>query len=908
MTISEEIPQPRILIVEDEAVIALDLKSILENLGYTVSGSESSADKAIKICEEDSPDLVLMDIVLEGEMDGIEAAEIVRSRWGIPVVFLTAFADLERLNRAKLVNPFGYLVKPFRDQDLKVTLEMAWYVARVDAERRKAEEALRRTKEEWETTFDSVPDLIAILNDRHRIVRVNKAMAERLGCTPEGCVGLTCYEVVHGSEAPPTSCPHTLTLADGGEHIVEVREDRLGGDFLISTAPIFDSQGKITGSVHVARDITAPKRAEEALKQNEEKYRFLAEKMADIVWTVDLNLRTTYVSPSIEKLLGFTPEERKKQTLEEMIPPESLRRVQARFMEELQREKDSLVDSNRSVTIELEYYHKDGTTLWMENTMKVMRDTQGAIVGIYGLSRDITVRKRAEEALRESEERFRTLSNMSHEGIIIHDQGVVLEANLAATRLLGYERPQEFIGKNIIEIHLTPEAQARIRQRLERQDTGPIEVATVRRDGSIFFSEIESYAIRYKGREVRIDYGRDITERKQAQEEREQLQAQLNQAQKIESVGRLAGGIAHDFNNMLGVILGHLELALEQLDPAQPLRSDLLEIQKAAQRSARLTKQLLGFARKQTIVPRVIDLNEAVEGLLNMMRRLLGEDIDLVWQPSSTLWPVKIDPSQIDQVLANLCVNARDAIEGIGRVIIETGNILLKELECAHNPGLAPGEYVTLTVSDNGCGMDRNAREHLFEPFFTTKDVGKGTGLGLATVYGIVKQNQGYVEVESEPGQGTRFKVYLPRHAGQVSDPREASTGGTPLGQGETILLVEDDSGILNIFRIMLERLGYKVLTAGNPGEALRLAGENTGGIHLLITDVIMPEINGRDLAGRLRLLCPELKVLFMSGYTTDVIAQNGVVDEEVHFMQKPFSMKALAEKVREALAGRHHS
>jgi len=394
----------------------------------------------------------------------------------------------------------------------------------------------------------------------------------------------------------------------------------------------------------------------------------------------------------------------------------------------------------------------------------------------------------------------------------------------------------------------------------------------------------------------------DITARKQAEEGQKILQEQLIQAQKMESVGRLAGGVAHDFNNMLGIILGHVEMAQENLDPSSSLFADLEEVRKAAKRSAALTAQLLAFARKQMVAPEVLDLNETVEGMLRMLQRLIGEDIDLVWTPGTDLWPVRIDPSQLDQILANLCVNARDAIADVGTISVATKNAVFDAEFCAAHHDFAPGAYVLLVVSDNGCGMDKETLAKVFEPFFTTKETGKGTGLGLATVYGIVKQNNGFVNVHSEPGQGTTFNIYLPRHHVRTALLRQEIPAVSVCGGHETILLVEDESAILEMATIMLQQQGYTVLAAATPTGAIELAGNHTGEIHLLLTDVIMPEMNGHDLARRLLTLHPDCKRLFMSGYTADLIAHHGVLDEGVNFIQKPFSMKDLATKVREIL------
>ena len=394
----------------------------------------------------------------------------------------------------------------------------------------------------------------------------------------------------------------------------------------------------------------------------------------------------------------------------------------------------------------------------------------------------------------------------------------------------------------------------------------------------------------------------DISKQKLEQEEREKLQRQFNQAQKMESVGRLAGGVAHDFNNMLGVILGYTELSLNNVDPTHPLHANLKEIYKAAIRSADITRQLLAFARKQTIIPVVFDMNRNVERMLKMLQRLIGEDIDVAWLPAMDLWPVKMDPVQIDEMLANLCVNAKDAIADVGRIAIETGNAVFDETYCANHAGFVAGEYVLLRVSDNGCGMDRETLDKLFEPFFTTKELGKGTGLGLATVYGVVNQNKGFIKIDSELGKGTTFRVYLPRYAAQAVETEQEAAAKTAINRGETVLVVEDEPSLQVMAKRMLEKLEYRVLSASTPNEAIGLAEKHAGEIKLLITDVIMPEMNGRDLAERMQSLYPGMKILFMSGYTADVVVNGGVLDKGVNFIQKPFSMRNLAVKVREAL------
>ncbi|HOW74379.1 MAG TPA: GAF domain-containing protein [Candidatus Competibacteraceae bacterium] len=389
----------------------------------------------------------------------------------------------------------------------------------------------------------------------------------------------------------------------------------------------------------------------------------------------------------------------------------------------------------------------------------------------------------------------------------------------------------------------------------------------------------------------------------QAVRKHEALEAQLHQAQKMEAIGRLAGGVAHDFNNMLAVIAGHTELALEQTTPDSALYADLLEIQNAAQRSADLTRQLLAFARKQTIAPKILDLNAIIAGMLKMLKRLIGEGIDLLWKPADDLTLVKMDPAQIDQILANLVVNARDAIAGIGKIIIETGQATFDETYCENRADCDPGAYVLLAVSDTGCGMDQAVLAKLFDPFFTTKPPGQGTGLGLATVYGIVKQNNGVIYVYSEPGEGTTFKIYLPRHTTERVNVSVASQPVIAPSGTETVLLVEDEEVLLKLSARMLDQMGYMVLAAGSPNQALQLAEGYADPIHLLLTDVIMPEMSGRDLWQRLSALRPDMKCLFMSGYTANLIAHHGVLDKDVHFLQKPFSREELATKLRKALS-----
>ena len=525
------------------------------------------------------------------------------------------------------------------------------------------------------------------------------------------------------------------------------------------------------------------------------------------------------------------------------------------------------------------------------------------------LFKEVMERKRAEKSLRESNETLRIAQRLAQIGSWTWTVATnTVQWSEELCQINGHDPTLPAPGFEEMTSFYTPESWKRLNEAvakaLQNGESYELDLDLVRPDGGIR-NTLAQGKVDYdaSGKIVSL-HGtvQDITERKRAEKENAKLEAQLQQARKMESVGRLAGGVAHDFNNMLGVIIGHTENAMGEVGTTHPLYASLEEIMKAAERSANLTRQLLAFARKQTVAPKVLDLNEIVTGMLKMLQRLIGEDIQLHWQPQVNLWLVKMDPSQIDQILANLCINARDAIADVGKLTIETENVAFDATLCQDHAIFVPGEYVLIAVSDNGCGMDKETLSHLFEPFFTTKDIGKSTGLGLATVYGIVKQNNGFINVYSEPGKGTTFKIYLPRHAQQGIVAKVATTAKNTSGHGETVLLVEDEQVLLEMAKLMLESLGYATLVANTPDEAIRLAEKHTDMIHLLITDVVMPGMNGRDLAKRIQSARPTMKCLFMSGYTANAIAHHGVLDEGIQFIQKPFSRKDLAIKIRAML------
>lgn len=553
-------------------------------------------------------------------------------------------------------------------------------------------------------------------------------------------------------------------------------------------------------------------------------------------------------------------------------------------------------------------HSRDSPGTWLSKAQPI-KDDEGEVVGAIEIAYDIGEQTRSEEALRESEARLAEAQRIAHVGYWDVDlkSGEIAWSD-ELYRIMQVDLNAQLDLDSAMREFTHPDDKALVEQAFQDAmatgDLPPFEFKSITKAGEDRVLWSKGKVIKNAdGEPVRfMGINQDVTERKKAEKEREELQTQLAQARALESVGRLAGGVAHDYNNMLSVILGHTEMAMEKTDPDHPLYANLKEVLAAANRSRDITRQLLAYARKQAVAPAVLDLNDTVARMLKMLKRLIGEDVDLAWQPGTDVWPVKMDPSQIDQILANLSVNARDAIAGVGKVTIQTASVTLDKAYCSDHAGFLPGDFVRLEVSDNGCGMDEEIRGSIFEPFFSTKSLNQGSGLGLATVYGIVKQNNGFIHVSSEPKIGTAFKLYLPRHEGKVDKMSAENTAGAPVGRGETVLLVEDEPAIMNLGKIMLEKLGYHAVAARSPSEALRQAAEHVGGVDLLITDVVMPEMNGRELADQLRSLYPKMKTLFMSGYTADVIARRGVLEDDLNFIQKPFTVRDLGVTIRTTL------
>jgi two-component system, cell cycle sensor histidine kinase and response regulator CckA len=645
--------------------------------------------------------------------------------------------------------------------------------------------------------------------------------------------------------------------------------------------------------IGTVQDISQRRLAVEALQASEERYRRIVENTSEGVWTYDVQGITTFMNARMAAMLGYTVEEALGQPIYTFMDEVNYAAAKARI------ERRRLGIGERG---DFPLRHKDGTELWVSIQANPLFDREGRFEGSLSLVTDVSAQRRADEA----RARLAAIIESSEDAILSSTlDGTITSWNLGAEKLYQYSAT-EIVGRSIFLL-ISPALVDGERQMLERVAGGEAvrqhESERLRKDGSVVAVAVTISPIRdATGTVIGVSkIVRDLTERRKTEAALHRTETQFRQAQKMEAVGRLAGGVAHDFNNLLSVVLSYAEIGLEDLKSGDPLRDCLKEIQTAGQRATELTRQLLAFSRQQVLQPRVVDLNQVVAGMKAMLGRLLGEDVELTAIAAPSIGRVLADPGQIEQVVMNLAVNARDAMPEGGKLTVETANITFAGSQASAPIGVPPGAYVMLAISDTGIGMDAATRARLFEPFFTTKEQGKGTGLGLATVFGIVKQSGGHVSVYSEPGHGSAFKIYLPR-TDRAADPSTATLPAAALRGSETILLVEDEAQVRAVACTILRRHGYNVVESSNGHEASMLSRDFPARIHLLLTDVVMPRMSGRKLAEQLVPQRPEMKVLFASGYTDDAIVHHGVLEAGVAFLQKPFTPDALLRKVREVL------
>jgi len=767
MPFDQEAKKPKILVVEDEVLVAAELESHLQNLGYIVCGKASSGKKAIELTDKHRPDLVLMDIILKGDLDGIEVADIIRSKYEIPVIFVTAYADEERLKRAKLTLPFGYVLKPFQEKNLRVSIEMALYIANVNEKRKNAEQALKESEEKYRQLFHLESDALFLIDNKDgQIIEVNNAASK----------------------------------------IYEYHRDEL------------------------------------------------------------LNKKNTDLSAE--------PLNTRKATI------------------------------NGIKVIPLRYHKKKSGLIFPVEITATHFTLEGRKVHLAAI-RDVTERISQEQALKENEERFRKLFELAPVGIAqVTPYGKFLRVNKMLTEILGYSEFelqgmsfQDIIHPDDVESHNNY-----IQQTLNGEiETFQLEQRYFNKDGSIIFIILFLSVLRDDKRQVQyaIAVIEDITERKRAEADKKRLETQLLQSRKMEAIGTLAGGIAHDFNNLLQVINGYAEILLIGKKKNHQGYHELTQIQKATERAANLIKQLLAFSRKSQSEHRPVNLNKEIEYSKTILDRTIPKMIQIELNLDNNLKTINADPAQIEQIILNLGSNAADSMPEGGKLIVETKNISLNEKYCQNHLEATPGKYVLLTISDTGHGMDQETLQHIFEPFFTTKEIGKGTGLGLASVYGIVKSHGGYITCHSEAGQGTSFRIFFPSTE-QVEYQREKEMDvEIPTGRDETILVVDDEDSIRDLVSKALESFGYNVLTAASGEEAIEIFQNLHTKIDLIILDLGMPGMGGNRCMYEILKINPSTKILIASGYSVNNETKKNLNSGAAGFIGKPYHLKDILHRVR---------
>ncbi|MGD0010308.1 MAG: PAS domain S-box protein [Terriglobia bacterium] len=796
-----------------------------------------------------------------------------------------------------------YLVGEFTStshvKDGKVVGQLG--IARDITDRKRADEALRESEELYRSVVTSVAEGIMLVDRGGAIVACNRSAERILGLTTEELIGRTAadprWQAIHedGSPLPGENFPGMAALRTGKpQSNLYMGVHKPNGSLawtIANSVPIFHAgDGAPYVVVTSFADITERKRAEEALIEERYLLHTLMDNLPDAIYFKDRESRFTRTNKAHAKQFGLSHHA-------QAVGKTDFDFFTAEHAQPAYNDEQEIIRTGQPVVNKEERETwPDGRVTWVSTTKMPLRDAHGNIIGTFGVSRDITQHKQAEA----EHARLVTAIEQSAEAVVItNTTGGIEYVNPAFTRITGYGR-EEVLGQNpriLKSDKQDPEFYQQLWATILNGQIWHGELINRRKDGSLYTEEMNIAPVRNQVGEIThfIATKQDVTEHKQ-------LEQQLIQAQKMEAVGRLAGGVAHDFNNLLTIINGYAQLLIEPISPQDPRRGHLKEILMAGERAASLTRQLLAFSRRQVLEPRVLNLNSVLADVAKMLRRLIGEDVELVSTLKPDLGRVKVDPGQIEQVIMNLAVNARDAMPQGGKLFIETSNVEIDANYARRHSPMMPGKYVMVAVSDTGCGMDLETQAHAFEPFFTTKEKGHGTGLGLATVYGIVKQSGGFIWVYSAPGHGSTFKIYLPfiEEALPTAEPAEAPA---ELAKGsETVLVVEDERGVRSLVCEALASHGYKVLEAAGAASALEISERYTEPIHLLLTDVVMPQTGGKELAKGFSTLHPETKVLYMSGYTDDAIVRHGILEGGTSFLQKPFQPKALLLKIREVL------
>jgi two-component system cell cycle sensor histidine kinase/response regulator CckA len=929
----------KVLVVDDEVELKNVLVQILNAQRYEATGF-STPSEALAALRDEAFDVLLTDLMMP-EMDGIQLLQAaIAIDPHLVCIVMTGQGTIQTAVDAMRLGAFDYVLKPFRLQTILPVLTRAMNLRRLRLENLQLRETVAIYELNQTVAFSLDPQtVISKLAD----AALQQTDADEVSILLPTSDGKELYVAAVRGENRQRLLGERVPLQDSISSWVareksplildgEVADERFRAlwprpEITSAISVPMQVANKLVGTINLnALNRTRPftlgqmkalsilaSTAAAALETSslytqvqraEENYRSIFENAIDGIFQIATNGRFIQANPAMAHMLGFP-------SANDLLHSERNSAEHLYVEPERFREFCRLLEGNDKLNgFEIHVLRNDGSKAFLSESARAVRNEMGEVLYYEGIAEDITERKLSQEALVAGEARRRAILDSALDCIItMNHEGHVVDWNPAAEQTFGFTQ-EEILGNDMAALIIPEKYRERHRQGLAHYlETGDGPALGQRREMSGLHASGKEFPVELTINRIEIAdqpplftaYIRDLTDRRRLEEKLRLSEEQLRQSQKLEAIGQLAGGVAHDFNNLLTVIGGYSSILLGRMTAENPQRSALEEIKKASDRASGLTRQLLAFSRKQILQPKVLDLNEVVLEIEKMVRRLIGEDVDLLILSESSLGKTKADPGQVEQVLLNLIVNARDAMPQGGKLTIETSNVHLSD-DYANRHGATAGNYVMLAVSDSGCGMDVETKEHIFEPFFTTKSPGKGTGLGLSTVYGIIKQSGGHIWLYSEPSQGTTFKVFLPR----VDDAVEGRDSGSlsrivPQGS-ETILLVEDEVQVRNILTDMLKSQGYNLLVASNGPEALDIASTRNGTIHLMITDVVMPQMSGRELAEVMAGLRPETRILYMSGYTDDAIVHHRLLDEGLNFIQKPFDTVTVARKVRTVL------
>ncbi len=880
----------QILVVEDERIVAKDIQVKLKSFGYAVPVVASSADEALKAVTENRPDLVLMDIVLKGKEDGIEAAQQIRSRYDVPIVYLTAYADAQTLNRAKETGPFGYVLKPFKERDLQIAVEMALY-------KHQMERRLREHEEWLHTTLESIGDAV-IATDVTGAIQFLNAPAEILtGWTRKDALGKDLVDVFHVLDIETRERiidPVSTVLLEGRDfelsnHTIVRSSSGNETPILQSGSPIKDRHGNIFGVVLVFRDMTEHHRNLEALRRSQERYRLLFEHNPQPMWVFDKqSLAFLAVNNAAVLAYGYSEEEFLRMTIKDIRPAEEI---------------PALVDRLTSSQPQLsqgtwKHQKKDGTVIIAEvSTHELEFEGRDALLV---LAIDVTERERVEEAIRESESRYRNLVDNARDAIFTLSRDAIFTSlNPAFEKITGLSR-DVWIGKSFTtllhpdDLHIAIE---HFTNTVKGMQSPVYELRIATTSGEYVVVELMAAPQLHDGKVTGVlGVARDITERKRMEEH-------LRESQKLESVGTLAGGIAHDFNNILGIILGHASLVSDTLgNNDESLAKSMKAISTAVERGSGVVRQLMAFARKTSVQLGPVDVNHEIHETMALLHETMPRSINFDMKLAEGLPLITADRNQIHQVLLNLSVNARDAMPDGGTLSFETNVVEGRSLR-ARFASATEEKYVHLSVSDTGVGMDDAIVGRIFEPFFTTKGPGKGTGLGLSVVYGVVKNHHGYVDVKSEVNVGTTFHVYLPLWTDpSTSVKMKSDVEDMNLIGSETILIVEDEKALMELLRATFESAGYRVIGAETGPEGVEQYMQHGKEISIILTDIGLPGFSGWEVYDRIQRINPSAKIVFASGYLDPERTSKVAGAEKFEIIEKPYQPVQVLSRIRSML------